>query len=112
MGGEAMSTLEMSKLKGLLQDAVMKLGAEGSVSSAAVIDEVRKNNLKDIGAVSRELEDGMMHRLISQLATRRPKRHDGQPVMFADYPGIQQFIGIEIERDGQRIFEWKPLEKT
>jgi hypothetical protein len=112
MGGEAMSTLEMSKLKSLLQEAVIKLGAEGSVSSAAVIDEVRKNNPKDIDVVSRELQDGMMQRLISQLATRRPKQSDGQPDMFAGYPGVKQFMAIEIERDGQRTVEWKPIEKT
>jgi len=32
--------------------------------------------------------------------------------MFADYTGVHQFIGIEIERDGQRLIEWKPIGKV
>lgn len=78
-----------------------------SVSSGAAIEAVRKNNPEAIAAASRELEDGMMHRLVSQLATRRPKDSDGD--LFSDYPGVHQFIGIEIERDGRRVTEWKPI---
>lgn len=88
---------------------MIKLGATGSVSSGAVIEAVRNNNPDAIAAVSRELEDSMMHRLVSQLATRRPKDHDGEPDMFTDYSGVHQFIGIEIERDGRRAIEWKPI---
>ena len=107
-----MSTLEMKKLKGLLQETVIKLSAAGSVSSGAAIDALRKSDAATIQLASHELEDGMMHRLLSQLATRRPKNHDGQPDMFAGYPGLQQFIGIEVTRDGVHALEYKPIEKA
>ncbi|MFZ3312041.1 MAG: hypothetical protein WA280_22045, partial [Xanthobacteraceae bacterium] len=110
MGG--MSSLGISKLKGLLQEQVLKLGAEGSVSSGAVIEAVRRSHPEAIKAVSLELENGMMLRLISQLAARRPKDQRNTPDMFADYPGVHQFIGIEVERAGERLTEWKPIGKV
>jgi hypothetical protein len=106
-----MSTSEMSKLRGVLQDTVRQLGQAGSVSSGAVIDAVRTNNPEAIKPVSRQLEDGALHRLLSQLATRSPK-DDNQSAIFADYPGVRQYIGIEIERDGHRTTEWKLLSKA
>jgi hypothetical protein len=105
-----MSTLEMAKLKGILQDTVIALGKGNSVSSGAVIEAVRQKDPRVIELVSRQLEDGMMHRVLSQLATRRPKDHDGQPDMFSDYSGIHQFIGVQIKRDGHFTTEWKSIE--
>lgn len=45
-------------------------------------------------------------------ANLKKANHDGEPDMFADYTGVHQFIGIEIERDGQRLIEWKPIGKV
>lgn len=84
----------------------------GSASSAAVIEAVRKAHPDAIKDASQELEDASMARLLSQLAARRPKDLDGEPDMFADYPGVHQFIGIEVERDGERMTEWKPIGKV
>jgi hypothetical protein len=104
-----MSTLEMSKLKALLQEQVILLGTKGSVSSDAVINALRKTHPGAIKDVSRELEDAQMHRILSQLANRRPKDQGNEPDLFSDYSGIHQFIGIEAERDGHRSVEWKPI---
>jgi hypothetical protein len=104
-----MSTLGMSKLKALLQEQVLLLGGKGSVSSSEVIEAVRKTYPRAIQEVSRELEDGQLHRILSQLANRRPKEKGNEPDLFSDYSGIHQFIGIEIEHDGHRVVEWKPI---
>lgn len=90
---------------------MIKLSKSGSVSSGAVIDHLRKSDPDSVKRASRELEDGMMHRLLSQIATRRPNFLDGQSEMFADYPGLRQSIGIDVERDGVRSTEWKPISK-
>lgn len=76
-----------------------------------MIEAVRKNNSDLIRRASRQLEDGMMQRLISQLAARRPPNSD-QMDLFAGYQGVHQFIGVEIERDSERTFEWKLLRKS
>lgn len=106
-----MSALEVSKLKSVLQSTVNDLGEVGSVSSATVIEAVRKSDPDLIERASRYLEDGMMHRLLSQLAIRRPSNGD-QAELFGEYTGLHQFIGIEVDRDGQRVTEWKPLGKV
>lgn len=85
-------------------------GASGS--SGAVIEAVRKHHPSAIKAASLELENAMMARLLSQLAGRRPKDHAREPDMFADYPGVHQFIGVLVERDGERAPEWKPIDKV
>jgi hypothetical protein len=53
-----------------------------------------------------------MGRILSQLAARRPKDHAREPDMFADYPGVHQFIGVEVEREGAKVSEWKPIDKV
>ena len=105
-----MSTLGMSKLKALLQEQALKMGGSGSVPSEVVIEAVRKAHPEAIRAVSRELEDGHMHSVLSRLAGRRPKDKGNQADMFADYPGVRQLIGIEIERDGRRAVEYKRID--
>lgn len=105
-----MSTLEMSKLKGVLESTVNQLGQAGSVSYGAVIEAVRKADPTAISAVTRELEDGMLHRILSQLSTRRPK-DNGQADLFEGY-AVQQFIGIEVERDGRRTVDLILLSKA
>jgi hypothetical protein len=107
-----MSSLGMSKLKALLQDQVIQMGGTGSVSSADVIEALRKAHPSAIKEVSRELEDGQLHRILSQLAGRSPKEKGNEPDLFSDYSGVHQFIGIEIERDGHRVVEWKPIGAT
>lgn len=107
-----MSTLELKKLKSLLQETVVNLGAAGSVSSGAVIAALRKADPDSIEAANRELQDGMMHRLLSQIATRRPKNKDGQADFFAGYSGLQQIIGVDVVRGDHRSTEWKLLEKA
>jgi hypothetical protein len=52
----------------------------------------------------------MMARYISQLAVKRPKDLEGEPDMFADYPGVHQFMMVEVARDGASGSEWKPIE--
>ena len=104
-----MSSLGMSKLKALLQDQVLQMGGTGSVSSSAVIEALRKAHPSAIKEVSRELEDGHLHRILSQLAGRRPKQSGNEPDLFSDYSGIHQFIGIEVERDGHRTVEWTSI---
>jgi hypothetical protein len=107
-----MSSLAVSKLKGLLQEQVTRQDKAGeSGSSGAVIEAVRKAHPEAIKAASLEMENGMMARYISQLAAKRPKDLDGTPDMFADYPGVHQFMMIEIERKGASSPEWKPIEK-
>ena len=83
-----------------------------SGSSAAVIDAIRKHHPAAIRAASQELENAMMARLLSQLAGRRPKDHAREPDMFADYPGVHQFIGVVVERDGEHHPEWRPIDKV
>jgi hypothetical protein len=108
-----MSSLAISKLKGLLQEQVLKQDEAGaSGSSAAVIDAVRKAHPAAVKAASLELENGMMARLLSQTAGRRPKDRASEPDMFADYPGVHQFIGVEVERERGRAPEWKPIDKV
>lgn len=104
-----MSTLGMSKLKALLQHQALRMGSSGSVPPEAVIEAVRKAHPDAIRQVSRELEDGHMHSVLSRLASRRPKDNGNQADMFADYPGVRQLIGMEIERDGRRTVEYKPI---
>ena len=53
----------------------------------------------------------MMARYLSQLAATHPKDLDGAPDMFADYPGVHQFMMVEIEREGASGPEWKPIEQ-
>jgi hypothetical protein len=77
-----------------------------------VIAALRKSDPDVVEAASRELQDGMMHRLLSQLVTRRPNSKEGQPDFFAGYSGLQQIIGVEIVRDGRRSLEWRLLEKA
>ena len=107
-----MSTLEMKKLKSLLQESAIKLSDKDSVSFGAVIQELRKSDPKAIHAVTQELEDGMMHRLLSQIALRRPKAQEGQLDMFAGYSGLVQLIAINTVRDGRHITEFKQLPKA
>jgi hypothetical protein len=77
-----------------------------------VIAALRKSDPEAIEAASRELQDGMMHRLLSQITTRRPKSKEGQPDFFAGYAKLQQIIGVEVVRDGRRSLELKLLEKA
>jgi hypothetical protein len=106
-----MSSLGMAKLKTLLQEQVLAQDKAGeSGSSDAVIEAVRKADPDAIKAVSLELENGMMKRILSQLAARKPKEVDSEPNMFADYPGVHQFIGVQVERDGETVWEWRPID--
>jgi len=77
-----------------------------------VVQSLRKTNPDAIEAVTRELEDGMMHRLLSQVAARRPKAPEGQADLFAGYPGLVQLISIEVIRDGRRTIEVKQLQNA
>jgi hypothetical protein len=108
-----MSSLAISKLKGLLQEQVLKQDEAGeSGSSAAVIDAVRKHHPAAIKAASLELENASMARLLSQQAARRPKDLAREPDMFADYPGVHQAIAVQVDRNGKRGPEWKPIDKV
>jgi hypothetical protein len=109
-----MSSLAMSKLKTLLQEQVLKQDEAGlSGSSGVVIDAVRKGNPEAIKDASQELENAAMVRILSQLAGRRPKDEaPDQPQMFSDYSGIRQFIGVDVERDGAKDTEWKPIRRV
>lgn len=110
-----MSSLAISKLKGLLQDQVTKQDEAGdSGSSGAVIEAVRKAYPDAVKAASIELENASMARLLSQLSRRRQKAdaEADQPDMFADYKGIHQFIGVIVEREGVPVPEWKPIKKV
>jgi hypothetical protein len=95
MGGEAMSKLEISKLKGLLQQAANEQGQRGSFSFDAAIKTVRARNPEAIKRVSTLLEDATMHRYLSQIGERRPTVDDDQVEMsFAEYPGVRQWIPV------------------
>ena len=108
-----MSSLAVSKLKGLLQEQIAQRAAAGeSGSSAAVIDAVRKANPEAIKAASLEMENAMMARYISQLAIKQPKHLDGAPDMFADYPGVHQFMRVQVQRDGTDGPEWQLIGKV
>lgn len=109
-----MSSLAISKLKTLLQEQVLKQDEAGlSASSGVVIDAVRKANPEAIKAASLELENAAMTRLLSQLAGRRPKDEaPNQQSLFADYSGIRQFIGVEVDREGVKATEWKPIRRV
>jgi hypothetical protein len=104
----------MSKLKTLLQDQVLKRDEAGlSASSGAVIDALRKENPGAIKDASEELENSAMTRVLSQLAGRRPKDEaPDQPQMFSEYAGVRQFIGVEVERQGAKATEWKPIRRV
>jgi hypothetical protein len=108
-----MSSLAISKLNGLLQEQVLKQDEAGaSGSSAVVIEAVRKVHPDAVKAASLELENASMARLLSQQAARRPKDLAREPDMFADYSGIRQSIAVQVERDGKRGPEWKPIDKV
>lgn len=106
-----MSSLAISKLKGLLQDQVSRQDEAGeSGSSAAVIEAVWKHHRKAVEAAAIEYANAMMARLLSQLANRQPgKPKDDQPDLFEGYSRLHQFIGVPVERDGKTEQEWKPL---
>jgi hypothetical protein len=109
-----MSSLAISKLKTLLQEQVLKQDEAGlSASSGVVIDAVRKAHPEAIRAASIELENAALTRILSQLAGRRPKDDSAEQMpMFADYSGIRQFIGVEVEREGTKVTEWKPIRRV
>jgi type II secretory pathway component PulJ len=107
-----MSSLAMAKLKGLLQEQVFKQdAARASGSSAAVIEAVRKAHPEAVEAASLELENATMARMLSHLAARHPNEDEsGEPSLFSDYPGVRQFIMVTVERDGESVPEWRPIE--
>ena len=103
----------MSKLKTLLQEQVFKQAKAGeSGSSDAVIDAATEANPEAVNDAIQELARGMMKRILSQLAARKPQEIDSEPNMFADYPGVHQFIGVLVERDGETAWEWRPIDNV
>jgi len=109
-----MSSLAISKLKGLLQEQVSKQDEAGeSGSSAAVIEAVWRDHPEAVKAAAIEYANAMMARLLSQLANRCPNEQEQeQPDLFEGYSGLHQFIAIAVERDDQTEMEWKPLPKA
>jgi hypothetical protein len=104
-----MSKMELSKLKTLLQQTMVKLGQDGSISSQTVISAVRKSSPEAISLASTDLEDFAMHWFFSRIAAMTPK-DQRQAELFADYRGVHQFITIE--RPGQKAPDWKLLSKA
>jgi hypothetical protein len=109
-----MSSLAISKLKGLLQEQVSKQYEAGeSGSSAAVIEAVWKNHPEAVKTAAIEYANAMMARLLSQLANHCPnEQQQAQPDLFEGYSGLHQFIAIPVERDGKTEVEWIPLPKV
>jgi hypothetical protein len=91
-----MSKLDISKLKGLLQQAANDEGRKDSFSFDAVIKAVRKSNPEAIKVVSAILEDATMHRYLSQMGERKPlASDDDQAEMSLDsYAGVRQWIPV------------------
>lgn len=90
---------------------MVKLGRDGSISSAAVIDAVRKSNPEAVAAASMDLENLAMHWFFSRIAALTPK-DNRQAELFAEYRGLHQFITVEVGRNGQTNIEWKLLAKA
>lgn len=109
-----MSSLAVSKLKGLLQEQVSKQHEAGkSGSSAAVIEAVWKDHPDAVQAAAVEYANSMMARLLSQLANQCPtEQEQAQPDLFEGYSGLHQFISIPVERDGVTALEWVPLPRA
>jgi hypothetical protein len=90
-----MSKLEVSKLKGLLQQAANEQGQKGSFSFDAAIKIVRARNPEAIKRISVLLEDATMHRYLSQIGERKPHTDEDQvEISFAEYPGVRQWIPV------------------
>ena len=87
----------------------MKLGQEGSISSAKVIAAVRSSHPDVVSAASEDLQNMAMHRIFSRLAAKTPK-DDRQAQLLADYPGVHQTITID--RVGEKAPDWKLLLKA
>jgi hypothetical protein len=106
-----MSKMDLSKLKTLLQETMVTLAQGGSISSASVIDAVRKRNPDDVRLVAEELENMAMHVLFSRIAALKPK-DERQTELFANYSGIHQFITIEVPGYNRTEPQWKLLSKA
>jgi hypothetical protein len=90
---------------------MVNLGRDGSISSARVIDAVRKSNPEAVTLASQELENLAMHWFFSRIAALTPK-DSRQAELFAEYRGLHQFITVEGGGDGQASLEWKLLSKA
>jgi hypothetical protein len=106
-----MSKIDLAKLKTLLQETMVKLGRDGSISSSKVMAAVRKSNPEAVALASEDLENLAMHWFFSRIAAHTPK-DTRQAELFAEYRGLHQFITVEIKSGGKTHIEWKLLSKA
>lgn len=73
---------------------MLALEGEGQTKTASIIRALRLRFSGDIQKASRRLEDIALTKLISEVASRRPRTADATHDLFAAFDGLPQHIAI------------------